>query len=617
MPTAAEDIQDGNIRHMIFLQRYSTQTVRKVIALLSRLDSRLAERLLREDISTISRSRLERLLDNVRSINAAAQKQVRGELRGELRELAKLEGDFQARLMKGSIPVAVDMVTPPAQLLIAAVNSRPFEGRLLKDWFRDLEANSFNRLKRSIQMGVAEGATTEEMIRRVRGTKTNGFKDGILEISRRGAEATVRTAVNHTASAARDRLYEENADLIKGEKWVSTLDGRTSAICRGLDGQVFDLDKGPRPPAHINCRSTTTPVLKSWKELGINLKEAPEGTRASMNGQVPANMTYGEWLKTQSKEFQDDVLGKRKGQLFRKGGLTMDKFVDRNGAELTLDQLRQRESAAFAKAFGAAKKAAKKTPTPEPNRAFRFEGIAPPKNVQQAEDMITSFGVATGAKLKGVAIKDISGSFIAMAEVTERFGLAPLNGVGPSTRFGLKKTKNANAAIFSGRRNGERFGVFHTPTNFGSRSRYDRQTKIADANHAKYLAERKRELDGNRFTPIDAEVFARIEKMPEKDYNWTLSSILGHGPAQRNIVYHEYGHVLHLVDERIGAEINKFLASETPVKKGWHLLLSRYAGANTKEYVAEAFAAYMQGKKQHYRIHPKLLEIFKRFDVSV
>jgi len=34
---------------------------------------------------------------------------------------------------------------------------------------------------------------------------------------------------------------------------------------------------------------------------------------------VPADMTYYEWLKTQPKEFQDDVLGKTRGKLFREG----------------------------------------------------------------------------------------------------------------------------------------------------------------------------------------------------------------------------------------------------------------------------------------------------------
>ena len=149
---------------------------------------------------------------------------------------------------------------------------------------------------------------------------------------------------------AREQTYAENEDLIKGVQWVSTLDDKTSPVCRGRDGIVYESDRGPRPPAHPNCRSTTTPVLKSWKELGINLKEAPAGTRASLNGQVPATETYNSWLKKQPVEFQDDVLGPARGKLYRKGGVSMDKFTDASGDQYTLKQLRRREAAAFKKA---------------------------------------------------------------------------------------------------------------------------------------------------------------------------------------------------------------------------------------------------------------------------
>lgn len=69
-----------------------------------------------------------------------------------------------------------------------------------------------------------------------------------------------------------------------------------------------------------------------------------------MSGQVPDDMTYQDWLKKQPVERQDDILGKTKGQLFRKGGLTLERFVDRNGRELNLAELRAKNAAAFAKA---------------------------------------------------------------------------------------------------------------------------------------------------------------------------------------------------------------------------------------------------------------------------
>lgn len=348
--TAADEVYDANVRHAVYLQRYSTATVRKIIALLDKMDTRLTTRLQREELTQISEARLRRLIDGIREINAQAHAAVRGEMRSEIRELAKYEAGFQERIITGAIPVKVDFVIPAAPQLYAAVNAKPFEGRLLKDWFSELEGNSFRRLRGAIRMGVVEGRTTAQIVREIRGTRAMGYRDGILGISKRGAEATVRTAINHTVNVAREQTYKENADLIKGVKWVSTLDGRTSAVCRGRDGKVYPPDRGPRPPAHINCRSTTTPVLKSWKELGIDLKEAPPGTRASMNGQVPADMTYNDWLRKQPVDFQDEVLGVSKGKLYREGGLSLDRFVDASGQEYTLDALRRREAAAFEKA---------------------------------------------------------------------------------------------------------------------------------------------------------------------------------------------------------------------------------------------------------------------------
>jgi len=92
------------------------------------------------------------------------------------------------------------------------------------------------------------------------------------------------------------------------------------------------------------------PVVKSWRALGIPADEADEGTRASMDGQVPESVTYQDWLKGKPAAFQDDVLGPTKGKLFRDGGLALDRFVDRKGHELTLQELRQKEAAAFKKA---------------------------------------------------------------------------------------------------------------------------------------------------------------------------------------------------------------------------------------------------------------------------
>lgn len=105
-----------------------------------------------------------------------------------------------------------------------------------------------------------------------------------------------------------------------------------SQICAGLDGQVFPVDSGPRPPAHPNCRSTTVPVVPSisaiGRRYGISLNDIPEGTRASMDGQVAAGTTFGAWLRKQPVDLQNEVLGVAKGKLFRRGVVPIERFVD-------------------------------------------------------------------------------------------------------------------------------------------------------------------------------------------------------------------------------------------------------------------------------------------------
>jgi len=155
--------------------------------------------------------------------------------------------------------------------------------------------------------------------------------------------ALVRTSINQVANAASQQVYEANQDITKKYRYVATLDIRTSAICAALDGREFEYGKGPTPPQHFNCRSTTVPII----DPDI-LPPSTTATRASQDGQVPINMSYGEWLAKQPKAVQAEALGAGKVPYFNK---LAEKYGPRNavaklvrddGSELTLDQLRSR-----------------------------------------------------------------------------------------------------------------------------------------------------------------------------------------------------------------------------------------------------------------------------------
>jgi len=342
--TVNEDFRDQAISHAHYLERLKTGEVRKIIALVNEVDKELAEKLAARgaEDETFTKARLEALLKDVRVINAEAAAVLEKGLRGSMQDLATYESDFQARRLAKTVPIVWNISQPsPDQIMTAALN-RPFENALFADHIRDILKGRRKRVEGALRMGQVEGQTIPQIVRRIKGTKAANYKDGLLEGSRREIESLVRTSLNHASTVSRERTYKANSDLVKEVQWVSTLDTATTIICADLDGKTFPIDSGQRPPAHWGCRSTTVPVVKSWRELGIDLDELPPGTRASMDGQVSEKETYAAWLKKQDAGRQREVLGAKRYEMY-KAGTPIDRFV-RDGRVLTIDELQRRET---------------------------------------------------------------------------------------------------------------------------------------------------------------------------------------------------------------------------------------------------------------------------------
>lgn len=369
MQTVNEALLDATISHAVDLQHYSNGVVRRIISLLNRTDAdlfaQLTDALSRLPAESFTVDRLERLLKSVRELNADAYKQVEKALSDELKDFAGYESQYQHRLFEAAIPAqvqaAVGVAAVNPQQVYTAAMSRPFQGRLLREWASSIEAGRMTRIRDAIRTGYVEGQTTDQIIRRLRGTKAKAFADGIIELDRRHAAAVVQTALGHMAGFTRDRFYDANQGLIKAIRWTSTIDSKTSDFCRIRDGKEYKPEThkpighsipwaaGPGA-SHWNCRSTSVPVTYSWRELGIDMDEIEPSTRASMDGQIPADQDYGQWLARQSAARQDAILGPKRGRLMREGGLKMDRFYNDRGRFLTLDELRQRDATAFERA---------------------------------------------------------------------------------------------------------------------------------------------------------------------------------------------------------------------------------------------------------------------------
>jgi SPP1 gp7 family putative phage head morphogenesis protein len=227
-------------------------------------------------------------------------------------------------------------------------------GEVLTKAFRGIATDQAERFSQVVRNGLLTGEPTPAIAKRLVGQLQFGEQARTArQLVAAGGELTavadnqimslVRTSINQVANSASMAVYEANQDISKKYRYIATLDSRTSSICRALDNREFEYGKGPTPPQHFGCRSTIVAVI----DPDI-LPPSTIAKRASADGPVPINTSYGQWLKDQPLKTQQDVLGASKvpyfNRLVDKYGAkdAMAKLVRDDGSELTLEQLRKR-----------------------------------------------------------------------------------------------------------------------------------------------------------------------------------------------------------------------------------------------------------------------------------
>jgi SPP1 gp7 family putative phage head morphogenesis protein len=352
--TSNKILFDSSLRHQVDLRRLAKGQVKKTLSLLEKADrdlsARIRDRLAKfpQGYSDFRSERWKALLADIKAARAEALSAVRGDLTPDLKELATHEAAVEAKAIKAAIPVQVDFAAVSVSQLAAIATQKPFLGHVLGDWFKDLERKDKAGIQRALQLGMAQGESIPDIMRRIAGSTENAFRDGALAQTRRNLEAVTRTAVNEVSNAAREAMWDENADIVTALRWTATLDSRTTLICASRDGHLTPIGDhelpsdaipleppGARPPAHFSCRSIMVAVLD-----GEEIAKTRPSVTPDKIGPVPAKTIYSDWLKEQSDAFQDDVLGPERADLFRSGKLTLDQFVDHSGKEYTLDQLK-------------------------------------------------------------------------------------------------------------------------------------------------------------------------------------------------------------------------------------------------------------------------------------
>lgn len=357
-------LADEAVKHRLYLARLGTGTARKLQAVMKKAELEISMELFRAlekmqpSAMNWNQKRLASIKQSLQKTTFSLYEQVFGQLSDDLKTLVKYEVEYQYTALKGAFPLEaqplVNIQSTTWQQVWASATAKPFQGSLLKEWAQRAPEALVNKIGNSVQQGILLGESYTDIIKRVKGTSAANYADGVVGRARNVDLANiVKTAVNHVTAEAREKTVEVNQDIIKAREWLSTLDSHTSPMCIIRDKLKYTAGDKPKPIGHtvpygagpgrlhFCCRSTETWIIKSWQELGIKANELSPGTRASMNGQVPSDMTYGKWLARQDYATQEQVLGVTRAQMLRDGKIDVPDLFGDKGEWLTLDQLRK------------------------------------------------------------------------------------------------------------------------------------------------------------------------------------------------------------------------------------------------------------------------------------
>ena len=334
---------DSAIELHLDIERVAIHSRATVIRLLQNLEKELVAQVA-GGVTDFSKARIAKQLSEASAIIRQYYDEAAGIAIDTTTNVAQISASATATSLSAAVGGQVAIgVLPTAAYLETLAGDTIIMKITQKDWWSRQSGDLEFKFQAAVRQGLVAAETTPQIVKRVR---------GVMDVSKRNAWALVHTSVQSVANQTRQKLFEDNGDVIAAQTWSSAIDRKTCPTCGALDNKSWDNTTHKPighsmpyqyPANHWRCRCSMIPVLKSWKQLGIDMEELPESTRASMEGQA-IEKDFESWLKrkeTTTPGFADRTLGKGRAELWRDGKITMDQMIS-GSRELSLAELRKK-----------------------------------------------------------------------------------------------------------------------------------------------------------------------------------------------------------------------------------------------------------------------------------
>lgn len=323
-PPVADRIRDDQLRRAVAVDRHGAglaNATERVMAelepdLLGSVGSLLERMKRRGPTSSVLGSRaFGQAQDAINRLVTKAVDAMADGLESSMRGLAKVETEAAAKQLGKA--VGRNLKVPDLRTVGTDAIGWPIGDRTAREWLSAAGDVLAVRLKSELQGALARGTADSGILADIR----RAVADAGAKVA-----GVARTAARNVANRARQRLVDANLDDFRGIMWLATLEPNNCKRCLALHGRVFKPDVGPRPQLHPSCQCQAVPLVKGEPD--------------------PAVMDADDWLASQDREFQDEVLGPSRAQLWRMGSIgSLRDLTNRRTRALTLDELRARAGA--------------------------------------------------------------------------------------------------------------------------------------------------------------------------------------------------------------------------------------------------------------------------------
>lgn len=369
----AQRLSDKLTIRDIQLLRLAATDERRLEAQIAALSEELIRRLVRSDPTIVGKGAGQERLDGLIAASAPVIRDIYKAFYDDFRKHLIDVMVSEANAMTNAVATSLGTTPRTAQVLLGepvpratmreiidtrVITANANDAERLRGFFEREAASHHKRFTGALRQAFSQDETLSQMLVRLR---------QVTDLVAKEADAVIRTGYNHVVNQLRVETIGRASVLFRGVICITKMDNRVSPICRARSRGMWDLTTGrpladspvqtpfPGPmPWHFNERSQLHPLTKPAEQIEVDGDDRVRQAMASLtpeqrrllSADPPADETYHQWLKRQSAEVQNEVLGPTRRKLWLDGKITLQDLVTQKGRPLTLAQLQRKISRA-------------------------------------------------------------------------------------------------------------------------------------------------------------------------------------------------------------------------------------------------------------------------------